>query len=394
MSLNNLKQLVAGSVKSFKSLAPKRVMLLHHNDTDGLTAGAIISTCLERAGVSLEVVCLEKPYPLVMRSIFTNHTYLDALVITDFGSGMLSTLSDLNKHKIPILVVDHHGIEKPYGSSIILLNPLLINIEGTSISASALAFMFASEYQKVNQDLAHLGVLGVIGDRFLDAEGEFSDVVKPIAKKAETLGLIKRSANTITFPTLSDLEASKLVSCLDALGSFGYFNAGPDKARLGLLGGFNTDIVNAAVKLRAAFDQFSSKFLSELKLEQTGLIQWFDLQGSLAQYGVKSVGLLCETVANSVIANAEMYIAGFQHVPDQIPKLGQFNLKQSKISMRLPQRMLTQVKAGSRKPLTEILPQAVKKLGGFVDACHPHAAAATIEIGRERELIEEISKCC
>jgi hypothetical protein len=42
--------------------------------------------------------------------------------------------------------------------------------------------------------------------------------------------------------------------------------------------------------------------------------------------------------------------------------------------------------------LTAILPVATKKLGGFVDACHPLAASTTIPLGEEEALVGIMEK--
>ena len=48
----------------------RRVQILHHNDADGLSSGAILTRAFERRGFESQRVCLEKPYPAVLEKIF------------------------------------------------------------------------------------------------------------------------------------------------------------------------------------------------------------------------------------------------------------------------------------------------------------------------------------
>ena len=42
---------------------PQQIILLHHNDADGISAGAILSKALYRYGFDVRRIALEKPYP-------------------------------------------------------------------------------------------------------------------------------------------------------------------------------------------------------------------------------------------------------------------------------------------------------------------------------------------
>ena len=61
----------------------KRVQVLHHNDADGLSSGAILTRAFERRGYAVRRVCLEKPYPIVLERIFEQRDRL--IVLTDFA---------------------------------------------------------------------------------------------------------------------------------------------------------------------------------------------------------------------------------------------------------------------------------------------------------------------
>ena len=48
-----------------------KVHIFHHNDTDGLTSGAILTEAFERKGYTVHRYALEKPYPAVLKKIFS-----------------------------------------------------------------------------------------------------------------------------------------------------------------------------------------------------------------------------------------------------------------------------------------------------------------------------------
>jgi len=46
------------------------VRIIHHNDADGLSSGALLTRAFTRQGYAVRRTCLEKPYPKVLEKIF------------------------------------------------------------------------------------------------------------------------------------------------------------------------------------------------------------------------------------------------------------------------------------------------------------------------------------
>jgi hypothetical protein len=122
------------------------------------------------------------------------------------------------------------------------------------------------------------------------------------------------------------------------------------------------------------------------------VLQWFTLGESFASFGVKTVGLVCEDLIVKGRVAEDRYLVGFQRVTDAIPGIGPVAINQVKVSMRLPSGVADRVNRGEAPPLTEILPIAAREIGGFVDGCHPHAAAVSIDPGKEQQLLEGIAR--
>ena len=58
------------AINAIERRTNRDVEVLHHNDADGLSSGAILTRAFERKGFSVHRVCLEKPYPAVLEQIF------------------------------------------------------------------------------------------------------------------------------------------------------------------------------------------------------------------------------------------------------------------------------------------------------------------------------------
>jgi single-stranded DNA-specific DHH superfamily exonuclease len=58
------------AIREIKGLPNKEVQIFHHNDSDGLSSGAILTKTFERAGFKMNRFCLEKPYPALLQNVY------------------------------------------------------------------------------------------------------------------------------------------------------------------------------------------------------------------------------------------------------------------------------------------------------------------------------------
>ena len=61
----------------------KEVQVFHHNDSDGLSSGAILTRTLERAGFRIKRFCLEKPYPALLQKVYAQEDGI--IIFADFA---------------------------------------------------------------------------------------------------------------------------------------------------------------------------------------------------------------------------------------------------------------------------------------------------------------------
>lgn len=377
------------AVNELKALTPgEEVLLLYHNDADGLTSGFIVEHVLERRSLKARRYCLEKPYPEVLRHIFGFFSG-KLIIIADFGSGMLPILANLRPANAKILLLDHHSITPVQDDKIILVNCRESGAADGSkgCSASTTCFLFAEALDAQNIDLAHIAVLGAMGDHQVTAKGEAQEFNKDTLHKALQRGVLTQAAPG-HLEVFENEAAPKVVDDLNALGSFGYFRGGPDIALRALREGFAGAAGETAQQFRAEFMSELEAFLATDSIQGEGSLFWFGLPEGFSRFGVKTVGLVCEEILSRGLLTGDIYLAGFQAIPAEIPGLGAFSSPGVKVSMRVSKPLHEKMLQGEAKPLTEILPPATEKLGGFVDACHPQAAATTIPAGKEKDLVE------
>ena len=83
------------AIREVGKMPEKVVQVFHHNDSDGLTSGAILTRAFERQGFEVRRFCLEKPYPAVLEKVYEQEGGI--LVFADFAGRIAPLLSDLNR---------------------------------------------------------------------------------------------------------------------------------------------------------------------------------------------------------------------------------------------------------------------------------------------------------
>lgn len=364
-------------------------ILLHHNDADGIASGAILSAAFSRLGMRVSRYCLEKPFPPVVRRILEDREER-LLVVADFGSGMLSQFLALKHPEGLLLLLDHHQLEAGHTRGIegcLVLNPLMCGIDaGSTVSAATVCTLFAEALSTDNRDLSWLGVVGWQGDGQQDVG--LNHLV--LSSACSVGGLAEDVSGTIR---RGDYSLRAIIEGVNALGAFDYLRGGPDIAMKGVLSDNIAGLLQLAERAKARYHEaFQEGQGISLNQHPSGRLQWFSLGAPFASFGVKTVGLVCEELIARGRVAPDQYLVGFQRVPDDIPGIGPLPLNQVKVSMRVPPGIAAEVAVGRALPLTELLPPAARQLGGFVDACHPHAAAVSIDEGQESELLERLAQ--
>ncbi len=166
------------------------VKIVSHNDCDGICSSAILINALNRMSLKYSVNIVQN----MDKSIYNEIEEDDCkyFFFTDLGSGSISQIESMPKEK-EIFILDHHELEKKSTQkNIHLVNPHCFGIDGSKeISGSGVVYLFTRELDLRNESMAHIAVIGAIGD--VQEEGnEFHSLNKNILDTAIKNGRIKR----------------------------------------------------------------------------------------------------------------------------------------------------------------------------------------------------------
>jgi hypothetical protein len=395
--IESLADAMEAAISKLRSYPSREISLFHHNDTDGISSGAILSRAFEREGYRLGRYAIEKPYPRLLDRIFEESGRI--IVFTDLAGKIAPLISGLNRGRNLVLIIDHHPAEASGDSMVHNLDGDLHGLKGDrDISASATCFLFARTMNRAIEELSHLGALGAIGDGFL-VDGALSGYNRQVMLEAVDKKLIhlekSGSGEEYGIELNGRRDSAGLCTILDTLGGVGYYDGAADRGVRFCLGGLVPGIEKEAADLLKKRDELFLHEVERLRrggLKTTEHLQWFDVRDRFRPMGVKMIGVFCNLIRNTDLTDHRRYLAGFQSVPDEVPGFGPMEFRSKKISMRVSDYLTEEIRAGRKPGLNAFLPEAALKIGGFADACHSLSAAVTVSVGDEERLIREIER--
>ena len=135
------------------------IKIYTHIDCDGVTAGAVLSSMLDRLGKDheIEFISLDKIEDLKSENELT--------IFSDLGSGQDMDIFSTSLSKT--LILDHHPpirkMNQEMNGELVELNPHFHNINGSyEISGGGMAYLLARTFGFI--DLSWMGVLSAVGD--------------------------------------------------------------------------------------------------------------------------------------------------------------------------------------------------------------------------------------
>ncbi len=157
-------QYIAKVAEKFKQLDRSgTVRLISHLDCDGIAACSIMVKVLNQLGMKYSISIVKNLNSRILNELSKeNHK---CFIFTDLGSGQLDLIGEKLAGK-DILILDHHvPVPAKKKDKVLHVNPHLFNIDGSKeISGSGVVYMFAIEIDKKNENMAHIAVIGAIGD--------------------------------------------------------------------------------------------------------------------------------------------------------------------------------------------------------------------------------------
>jgi len=371
------------------------VALVHHNDADGLTSAAILELALTRAGFAVHRICIERVHPPIIARI--HDSFAHTIFYVDLGGQAAPAISDANQGRRTTLILDHHHPHKPTDPRVLNIATEFFDLSGDiDISASTAAYFFALELDAANRDLAYIAVLGAVGDEH-DREGGLVKENREALQDAMQQGQVRidvgdKGKELYSLTRFGEpIPMAPLAIAVTTLGGVGYYADGPDLGvrvcREGLFPEANRRLAELRQTQQAAYRETTTRLMREGFLE-TKHIQWFTVGDGFSPMGVKIIGEYCWDIRNESFVNPEKYIVGFQNMAPEVPGVGSFDWAQTKASMRLPTPLEHKILIDRSMPgLAYLVPEAARRVGGSIDACHDYTAATIVDIGQEEPLV-------
>jgi hypothetical protein len=372
-----------------------QVALVHHNDADGCTSAAILELALIRSGFAVHRICIERVHPPIIARI--HDAFAQTIFYVDLGGQAAPAISEANRGRRTTLILDHHHPHKPTDPQVLNIATEFFDLSGDiAISASTAAYFFALELDPANRDLAYIAVLGAVGDEH-DREGGLVKENRDALQDALEQGQVRIEADDMGKERYSltrfgePLAMAPLAIAVTTLGGVGYYADGPDLGVRVCREGLFPEAQRRLEELRRTQQAAYRKMTERLQREgfrETQHIQWFTVGDEFSPMGVKIIGEYCWDIRNEGFVNPEKYIVGFQNMAPEVPGVGSFDWAQTKASMRLPTPLEHRILIDRSMPgLAYLVPEAARRVGGSIDACHDYTAATIVDIGQEEPLV-------
>jgi len=141
---------------------PTRVRVVSHYDADGITAAAIMSKALHRAGYNFHTTLMRNPFDKGLERVSKEDN--DLIIFLDMGSGQIETIEKMNCKSI---IVDHHQyLKEKTAENVFQINANLCDINGNyEACGSTLVYSLVKALDPVNKDLVAFAIAGATGDK-------------------------------------------------------------------------------------------------------------------------------------------------------------------------------------------------------------------------------------
>lgn len=169
-----------------KILDSEDVTIFTHTDCDGITAGSVLSTILDKLEIDHTVNFVD------INEVENLTTDTDLTIISDLGAGQ--NLSNIcNSSNKSLIVLDHHPPIRKLGSTmdgdLIEVNPNYYGLDGSyTISGGGLSYLLAKTFHFY--DLSWMGILSAVGDMQNSMTGKLRGLNTEILQDGKEVGCV------------------------------------------------------------------------------------------------------------------------------------------------------------------------------------------------------------
>lgn len=383
MSYEDFEKNVGTAISELRRTKSREIVLVYHDDADGLCSAAVTKAALEREGYGVKTFCLEKSYPEVVESLHQDEG--QSIFYVDMGSAHADFISKRNSSRNLVIILDHHDPMPASDPKVHDLNLEHYGFRGENdFSGATCCYLFAKALNKHNEDLSYLALVGSC-----EIPSGFTGLNKVVLDEAVENGVVKVEGKKTKIVKLG-VSVKSLFSKLQILGATGYYERGPELGIKACLEGITDEIKLKIKKLEELRKKANKRLLTRLyreRLKETNHIQWFDAGDMYKGMGTKVIGQFCSFLSyQRRLIKPDKYIFGVMNVQSEVPGWGILEGRLAKASVRVSRNMRTIIDQGKILSAVDLLIKASKGFG--VAGGHMYAANVIIPVDKKEVLIE------
>jgi len=387
MSFEEFGEKAATAISELRKTKTKEIVLVHHDDADGLCSGATMKATLEREGYKVKAFCLEKIYPEVIEDL--HKTRGKIIFYSDIGSAHADFISEVNSSRNLTIILDHHDLMPSKDPKVFDLNLEHYGFQGeTDFSGATCNYLFAKILNEHNVDLAYLALVGS-----QEIPSDYVSLNKAVFEEAKKNNVIKAEGKKMTIAKLS-IRVDDLFAKLQILGAVGYYDGGPELGVQASLEGISDKVKQKIDEWEEKRKNANKKLIGRLyreRLKETDHIQWFDAGDMYMGMGTKVIGQFCSFLSYQTrLIKPDKYILGFVNVPPEVPGWGKLKDEWIKVSVRVPKDLHALIDQGKMLGAVDLLLKASEGFG--VTDGHKYAANVIIPKDKKENLIKNADK--
>lgn len=387
MTYEEFGRKVGEAISELKQTKPKEILLVHHDDGDGLCSAAITKTALEREGYTIQSLCLEKIYPEVITSLHKSSGMV--IFYADIGSSHADFISECNSSRNLTVILDHHDPMPAKDPKVYDLNLENHGFQGeTDFSGATCCYLFAKALNDQNTDLSYLALVGSC-----EIPNGFVGLNKVVLDEAVRNGIVEVEEGKLRVVKFGT-RINDLFSKLQILGAVGYYEEGPFIGVKACLKGITDDVKLKIDELEDRRKQANKRLIARLhreRLKETDHIQWFEADNTYEGMGTKVIGQFCSFLSYQTrLIKPNKYILGIMNVPPDIPGWGKLKEKFVKVSVRVPENLQLLINRGEMPGAVDFFREASKGFG--VADGHKYAANVIVPTNKKEILIKNGEK--
>jgi len=383
MSIEGFIERASEAISEMRRSGEEKILLVHHDDADGLSSAATVKAAVEREGYHVKLLCLEKVYPEVILSI---HRDWDGIIIyADIGSAHGDLISRFNRGRNLTIILDHHNPRAPEDPKIYDLNLENHGFKGEEdFSGATVCYLFSKVMNERNRDLSYLALVGS-----QEIPSGIKGLNRLVLEEALRDGLVKVEGRRVRIVRLG-VTVKSLFSKLQILGPVGYYEGGPDVGVKACLEGLTEETERMIADLEARRKAANRRLIARLyreRLRESAHIQWFDAGSLYHGMGSKVIGQFCSFLSyQKRLIKPDKYIIGMMNLQNIVPGWGRLEGNFVKASVRAPGRLRTLIKEGKAMSTVNLLVKASEEFG--VADGHEYAASVVVPTEKKETLIK------